>query len=70
MHSLFLQVLETLSLRVERHVENAIKVVDYLNKHPQVEKINHPCVSDDPEQQDLYKKYYPNGGGSILHLKW
>ncbi len=63
---LFLQGLETLSLRVERHVENALKVVDYLNKHPQVEKVNHPCVSDDPEQQDLYKKYYPNGGGSIF----
>lgn len=63
---LFLQGLETISLRVERHVENALKVVDYLNKHPQVEKVNHPCVSDDPEQQDLYKKYYPNGGGSIF----
>ncbi len=63
---IFLQGLETLSLRVERHVENALKVVEYLNNHPQVEKVNHPSVSDDPEQQALYKKYYPNGGGSIF----
>ena len=63
---IFLQGLETLSLRVERHVENALKVVEYLNNHPQVEKVNHPSVSDDPEQQALYKKYFPNGGGSIL----
>ena len=63
---IFLQGLETLSLRVERHVENALKVVEYLNNHPQVEKVNHPSVSDDPEQQALYKKYFPNGGGSIF----
>ena len=63
---LFLQGLETLSLRIERHVENALKVVDYLNKHPQVEKVNHPSVSNDPKQRDLYKKYYPKGGGSIF----
>ena len=63
---LFLQGLETLSLRVERHVENALKVVDYLNHHPQVEKVHHPSVSDDPVQQKLYKKYFPNGGGSIF----
>ncbi|MDY2629406.1 MAG: O-acetylhomoserine aminocarboxypropyltransferase/cysteine synthase family protein [Lachnospiraceae bacterium] len=63
---LFLQGLETLSLRVERHVENALKVVEYLNNHPQVEKVHHPSVSDDPEQQRLYKKYFPNGGGSIF----
>ena len=63
---LLLQGLETLSLRVERHVENALKVVDYLNNHPLVEKVNHPAVSDDPEQQALYKKYFPNGGGSIF----
>ena len=63
---IFLQGLETLSLRVERHVENALKVVDYLNNHPQVEKVHHPAVSDDPEQQALYKKYFPNGGGSIF----
>ncbi len=62
----FLQGLETLSLRVERHVENALKVVQYLNNHPQVEKVNHPSVSDDPKQQALYKKYFPNGGGSIF----
>lgn len=62
----FLQGLETLSLRVERHVENALKVVDYLSKHPQVEKVNHPAVTDDPKQQELYKKYFPNGGGSIF----
>ena len=62
----FLQGLETLSLRVERHVENALKVVDYLSKHPQVEQVHHPAVSADPKQQELYKKYFPNGGGSIF----
>ena len=62
----FLQGLETLSLRVERHVENALKVVEYLNNHPQVEKVHHPSITDDPEQQRLYKKYFPNGGGSIF----
>ena len=62
----FLQGLETLSLRVERHVENALKIVQYLNHHPQVEKVNHPSVSNDPVQQALYKKYFPNGGGSIF----
>ena len=62
----FLQGLETLSLRVERHTENALKVVEYLSKHPQVEAVHHPSVSDDPEQQALYKKYFPNGGGSIF----
>ena len=62
----FLQGLETLSLRVERHVENTIKVLEYLNSHPQVEKVNHPALSDDPSQQALYKKYFPNGGGSIF----
>lgn len=63
---LFLQGLETLSLRVERHVENARKVVEYLNQHPQVEKVNHPAVTKDPNQQKIYKKYFPNGGGSIF----
>lgn len=63
---IFLQGLETLSLRVERHVQNALKVVEYLNNHPLVEKVNHPSVSDDPEQQRLYRKYFPNGGGSIF----
>ena len=62
----FLQGLETLSLRVERHVYNALKVVEYLSKHPQVEKVNHPSVSADPKQQELYKRYFPNGGGSIF----
>ncbi len=62
----FLQGLETLSLRVERHVENALKVVQYLKNHPQVEKVHHPSVSDDPTQRALYKKYYPKGGGSIF----
>ncbi|MBP3889070.1 MAG: O-acetylhomoserine aminocarboxypropyltransferase/cysteine synthase [Cellulosilyticum sp.] len=62
----FLQGLETLSLRVERHVENALKVVQYLNQHPQVEAVHHPSVSKDGLQQELYKKYLPNGGGSIF----
>ncbi|MBR1422986.1 MAG: O-acetylhomoserine aminocarboxypropyltransferase/cysteine synthase [Ruminococcus sp.] len=62
----FLQGLETLSLRVERHVENALKVAEFLNNDPRVEKVNHPSVSTDPKQQELYKKYYPNGGGSIF----
>lgn len=62
----FLQGLETLSLRVERHVQNALKVVEYLQKHPLVEEVHHPSVSEDPEQQRLYKKYFPNGGGSIF----
>ena len=63
---IFLQGLETLSLRVERHVENALKVIDYLSKHPLVEKVNHPSVSNDLSQQSLYKKYFPKGGGSIF----
>ena len=63
---IFLQGLETLSLRVERHVQNALKVVEFLNNHPQVERVNHPAVSTDPKQQELYKKYVPNGGGSIF----
>ena len=63
---LFLQGLETLSLRVERHSYNALKVVEYFNNHPQVESVSHPSVSTDPKQQELYKKYFPNGGGSIF----
>lgn len=63
---LFLQGLETLSLRVERHSYNALKVVEYLNNHPQVESVSHPSVSTNPKQQELYKKYFPNGGGSIF----
>lgn len=62
---LFLQGLETLSLRVERHVENALKVVEYLDKHPQVEKVNHPSIESDP-YHTLYKKYFPNGASSIF----
>ena len=63
---IFLQGLETLSLRVERHVENALKVVEYLKNHPQVETVNHPAVSEDENQKKLYAKYFPNGGGSIF----
>ncbi len=63
---LFLQGLETLSLRVERHVENALKVVEYLNCHPQVERVHHPSVTEDPKQMELYRKYFPQGGGSIF----
>lgn len=62
----FLQGLETLSLRVERHVENALKVAEYLSNHPQVEKVHHPSVSEDEEQKKLYQKYFPKGGGSIF----
>ncbi len=61
----FLQGLETLSLRVERHVENALKVVEYLANHPQVEKVNHPSLPDAPTHE-LYNKYFPNGAGSIF----
>ena len=62
---IFLQGLETLSLRVERHVENALKVVDFLSGHPQVEAVHHPSLASEPSH-DLYKKYLPNGGGSIF----
>ena len=62
----FLQGLETLSLRVERHVQNALKVVEYLKNHPQVEKVHHPSVTEDATQKELYQKYFPNGGGSIF----
>ncbi|MDE5778367.1 MAG: O-acetylhomoserine aminocarboxypropyltransferase/cysteine synthase [Lachnospiraceae bacterium] len=62
----FLQGLETLSLRVERHVSNALKVAEYLNQHPLVEKVHHPSVTEDAEQKALYNKYFPNGGGSIF----
>ena len=62
---MFLQGLETLSLRVERHVENAIKVVNYLNAHPQVAKVNHPSLATG-KQKELYDKYFPNGGASIF----
>ena len=62
---LLLQGLETLSLRVERHVSNALKVVDYLNHHPKVAKVNHPALHDHPNHK-LYKRYFPNGAGSIF----
>ncbi len=62
---LFLQGLETLSLRVERHVENALKIVDFLSKHPQVEAVHHPALPSEPSHA-LYGKYFPNGGGSIF----
>jgi O-acetylhomoserine (thiol)-lyase len=62
---LFLQGLETLSLRVERHVENALKIVDYLSRHPQVEAVHHPSLPTEPSHR-LYQKYFPNGGGSIF----
>ncbi len=62
---ILLQGLETLSLRVERHVYNALKVVDYLSKHPKVAKVNHPALASHPDHE-LYKKYFPNGGGSIF----
>lgn len=62
---IFLQGLETLSLRVERHVENALKIVEYLNNHSQVEAVHHPSLPTEPSHE-LYKKYLPNGGGSIF----
>jgi O-acetylhomoserine (thiol)-lyase len=62
---LFLQGLETLSLRVDRHVENTLKVVDWLKNHPQIEKVNHPSLSGHRDHK-LYNKYFPKGGGSIF----
>ena len=62
---ILLQGLETLSLRVERHVANAVKFVDYLSKHPKVEKVNHPSLPTHPDHE-LYNKYFPNGAGSIF----
>ena len=62
---IFLQGLETLSLRVERHVANALKVVDFLSKHPKVAKVNHPALESHPDHA-LYRKYFPDGGGSIF----
>ena len=62
---ILLQGVETLSLRVERHVENALKVVDFLAKHPKVAKVNHPALESHPDHA-LYKKYFPQGGGSIF----
>lgn len=69
MHAfLFLQGLETLSLRVERHVFNALKVVDYLAGHPKIERVNHPSLSE-RRDHDLYRKYFPNGAGSIFSFE-
>ena len=65
---ILLQGLETLSLRVERHVENTLRVVDFLSKHPKVAKVNHPAVADHPDHE-LYKKLYPNGAGSIFTIE-
>ncbi|MBQ1666962.1 MAG: O-acetylhomoserine aminocarboxypropyltransferase/cysteine synthase, partial [Prevotella sp.] len=62
---ILLQGLETLSLRVERHVENALKVVDFLANHPKVAHVNHPSLASHPDHE-LYKKYFPQGGGSIF----
>lgn len=62
---LFLQGLETLSLRVNKHVENALKIVEYLDKHPQVEAVHHPSLPGEPSHA-LYEKYFPHGGGSIF----
>ena len=66
---IFLQGLETLSLRVERHVENTLKVIDYLKTVPQVESISHPSLSENPEQKRLYNEYFPNGAGSIFTFR-
>ena len=63
---LLLQGTETLPLRVERHGENAIKIAEYLEKHPKVESVSHPSISKDSRQKELYKKYLPSGGGSIF----
>ncbi len=65
---ILLQGLETLSLRVERHVENALKVVDFLAAHPKVKKVNHPSLADHPDHE-LYKRYFPEGGGSIFTVE-
>lgn len=64
---LFLQGLETLSLRIERHVENTLKIVDFLSKHPKVESVSHPSLENHPHHE-LYKKYFPNGGASIFTI--
>jgi len=62
---LFLQGLETLSLRVERHVSNTLKVIEFLKNHEKVESVNHPCLTIGAEKM-IYDKYFPNGGGSIF----
>ena len=65
---ILLQGTESLPLRIERHVSNALKVVDYLSKHPKVAKVNHPSLPEHPDHA-LYQKYFPNGGGSIFTLE-
>lgn len=65
---ILLQGVETLSLRVERHVDNALKVADWLSKHPKIKKVNHPSLSEGRERE-LYDKYFPNGGGSIFTVE-
>ena len=60
-----MQGLETLSLRLERHIENSLKVVEFLKNHPKVERVNHPALQDSPDYE-LYKKYFPKGAGSIF----
>ncbi|MCX4263978.1 MAG: O-acetylhomoserine aminocarboxypropyltransferase/cysteine synthase [Muribaculaceae bacterium] len=65
---LLLQGLETLSLRVERHVSNAVKIVEYLSRHPKVKSVSHPALPSHRDHE-LYKKYFPNGGGSIFTLE-
>ena len=65
---IFLQGLETLSLRVERHVANALKVVEYLAQHPKVARVNHPCLPSHPDHA-LYQRLFPNGGGSIFTIE-
>ncbi len=62
---LLLQGLETLSLRMDRHVENALKVVDFLKNHPKVERVNHPSLAEG-KQGELYRRYFPKGAGSIF----
>ena len=65
---LLLQGVETLSLRLDRHVENTKKVIEFLSKHPKVEKVNHPSLPEHPDHE-LYKKYFPNGGASIFTIE-
>ena len=62
---ILLQGVESLPLRIERHVQNALKVVEFLQEHPKVAKVNHPAIQSQPDH-DLYRKYFPDGGGSIL----
>lgn len=65
---ILLQGLETLSLRVERHVENALKVVEFLKNHPKIKKVNHPCLPEHPDHA-LYRRYFPQGAGSIFTVE-